>query len=175
MAAGYYGLLADVYQQQRGDEAADQLGSAFAALATAGANDDSTAYTAARSSIDTLLTGFRAAPLSESEAARRAGQLLRFLSLVPVEYERGVSNGQVIKDLEVQEALTFHDGAAAAFADLETLLADQDSAATGRVAALLDTIETRIHATADPADVQAAVDDATNTLTAAMPAAWQIG
>ena len=47
----------------------------------------------------------------------------------------------MIKDLEIQEALTFHDGAAAAFADLETLLAEQDSAATDQVAGLLDTIE----------------------------------
>ena len=174
LAAGYYALLADVYQQQRGSEAADQLAGAFAVLTAAGAHDDSSAYTAARSNIDTLLTGFRAAPLSEAEAARRAGQLLRFLSLVPVEYERGVSNGQVIKDLEIQEALTFHDGAAAAFADLETLLAQADGAATEQVAALLDTIQIQIHATVDPADLKATVDAATQTLTAAMPPAWQI-
>ena len=83
LAAGYYSLLASEYQQQRGGEAADQLDGAFAALAAAGANDDGAAYNAARVQIDTLLTGFRAAPLSEAEAARRAGQLLRFLSLVP--------------------------------------------------------------------------------------------
>ncbi len=173
LAVGYYDLLADVYQQQRGTEAADQLNSAFAALVSAGASDDSSAYGTARTQIDALLTGFRAAPLSDAEAARRAGQLVRFLSLVPVEYARGVSNGQVIKDLEIQEALTFHDGAAAAFADLETLLAEHDSAATDQVAGLLDTIESQIHTTADPADVKTSVDQATQTLTAAMPAAWQ--
>ena len=36
------------------------------------------------------LIGFRAAPLAPDEQARRAGQLLLYLSLVPVEYGRGV-------------------------------------------------------------------------------------
>ena len=57
------------------------------------------------------LNNFRAAPLSPAEQSRRAGQLLRFLSLVPVEYERGVIDGPVTKDLEIQEAITFHTGA----------------------------------------------------------------
>jgi hypothetical protein len=39
--------------------------------------------------------------------------MLRFLGLVPVEYARGVRNGQVTIDLEIREAVTFRDGAAA--------------------------------------------------------------
>jgi len=32
-----------------------------------------------------------------------------------VEYGRGVANGKVLNDLEIEEALTFRDGANAAF------------------------------------------------------------
>ena len=67
------------------------------------------------------LEGFRAAPLSE-EQLRRAGQLERFLRLVPIEYGRGVKDGRVALDFEIQEAITFRDGAAGAFRDLEPVL-----------------------------------------------------
>ena len=36
------------------------------------------------------LTSFTAAPLTAEESARRAKQLLSFVALVPVEYDRGV-------------------------------------------------------------------------------------
>ena len=64
--------------------------------------------------IDDGLEGFRAAPLSEEEQLRRAGQLQRFLALVPIEYGRGVDDGRVTLDFEIQEAVTFRDGAAQA-------------------------------------------------------------
>ena len=57
----------------------------------------------------------RASPPRPFGPARRRGcaqQLLRFLALVPVEYGRGVSDGRVTKDFEIQEAVTFRDGAA---------------------------------------------------------------
>ena len=57
--------------------------------------------------VETNLNNFSAAPLSPAEQSRRAGQLLRFLSLVPVEYGRGVVDGRVTKDLKIQEAITF--------------------------------------------------------------------
>lgn len=70
------------------------------------------------SSLTTLipsLRAFRAAPLTAEDQARRAGQLNRFLSLVAVEYGRGVTAGIVTRDLELQEATTFRDGAEAAY------------------------------------------------------------
>jgi hypothetical protein len=62
------------------------------------------------------LEGFTAAPFTPDEAARRAQQLLRFLALVPVEYDRGVEDTRVTLDFEIQEAVAFRAGAAAAFA-----------------------------------------------------------
>ena len=59
------------------------------------------------------LEGFRAAPLAPAEQARRAGQLDRFLRLVPIEYDRGVEGSRVTLPFEIQEAISFRDAAAA--------------------------------------------------------------
>ncbi len=41
------------------------------------------------------LDGFVAAPFTRAEQARRAAQLVRFLDLVPIEYDRGTDDGRV--------------------------------------------------------------------------------
>ncbi|GEM88435.1 iron permease [Meiothermus granaticius NBRC 107808] len=114
LGQGYFEILAPAYRSQRGEAA---LQRARALLATGSSQQ-----------IRSALEGFRAAPLSLRERARRVGQVLRFVSLVPVEYARGVSGeeGQVsvTKDLEITEALTFLKSAASAWSDLEPLLAD---------------------------------------------------
>ena len=87
--------------------------------------------------IDRMLEGFRAAPLSEEEILRRAGQLERFLRLVPIEYGRGVKDGRVTADFEIQEAITFRDGAASAFKDLEPVLLRRNVRVTRRLGGAL--------------------------------------
>lgn len=112
LARGYFEILAPAYRGQRGEAA---LRRARALLATSSPQQ-----------IRSALEGFRAAPLSLRERTRRAGQVLRFLSLVPVEYARGVSGAEgqvtVTRDLEITEALTFLQSAVAAWGDLESLL-----------------------------------------------------
>ena len=125
-AAGYWPILASRYEEDRGAAAADGVGGQFAALAEAAADGDDAGYQAARAQISDALEGFTAAPFTAAESARRAQQLLRFLALVPVEYDRGVSGTKVTLDFEIQEAVAFRDGAAAAFTDLEEQLAKRD-------------------------------------------------
>lgn len=173
LAAGYFAILAPIYGEQRGAEARKEIEARFEGLVTAAVGGDEAAFTEARGAIDGALKGFRAAPLSAAEQARRAGQLLRYIALVPVEYTRGVRDGVVIKDIEIQEALTFRDGAQAAFADLEGTLAERDAAATARVAALLRETERQIRATEPPAAVEASVAEIGKLLGATMPAEWQ--
>ena len=83
------------------------------------------------------LAGFRAAPLSPAEEERRAAQFQRFLGLVPVEYGRGVADGRVTRAFEIQEAITFRDGAAQAFGDLEAALSARDPGRTARMEAVI--------------------------------------
>ena len=177
LAQGYFAILLPAYQSQRGNEAAATATTAFATL-TSAAQKGQTIETVTNE-VTTALEGFRAAPLSPAEQHRRAGQLLRFLSLVPVEYGRGVHDGMVTTDLEIREAMTFRSGAEAAFRDLETLLAGQDATQTAAAAALLGQLDEQLSQAgahsqvADPATVQATTDQLLAVLRQVMPAEWQ--
>jgi high-affinity iron transporter len=131
LVLGYWGVLGPAYRAQRGEREWRTTTAAVEALAAATRSGAAVGPTLRRA--EARLEGFRAAPLSADETLRRAGQLDRFLRLVTIEYGRGVSDGRVTKDFEIQEAITFRDGAAAAFADLEPLLLARDRAATRRV------------------------------------------
>lgn len=177
LTAGYWEILAPIYREQRDDAATATAQQAFNALRDQAAAGKSVATLLPN--IDAALRGFRAAPLSVAEQNRRAGQLLRFVSLVSVEYARGVKSGMVTVPLEIQEAATFRDGAAAAFADLQSLLDAKDPTRTQQTADAFVTLERQLREAKDgshiaPAsEIQASTDNITALLKATMPAAWQ--
>ncbi len=109
LAQGYFAILAPSFREQRGVAALGRAQTAFSKLAQGDAVEP----------VQAVLAGFRVAPLSEGEQGRRAGQLLRSLSLVPVEYARGVRRGVVTVDLEIREAISFQEAATATFTDLK--------------------------------------------------------
>jgi high-affinity iron transporter len=129
--------------------------------------------------IETHLHGFRAAPLSHEETVRRAGQLQRFLALVPIEYGRGVDEGRVTLDFEIQEALTFRDGAAQAFGELESALSRRDAKATFRLEQLLSRLGHDLSAAAahtrvaDPDAVAQTTDEALGLIDDLYPDDWK--
>lgn len=172
LSAGYFNILKTAYTEQRGEEATVQAQQAFTSLV---ANPDETAL----AHVETALQGFRAAPLSEKETLRRAGQMLRFISLVPLEYGRGIRNGQVAVDLEIREAISFRDGAAAAFTDLKTSLEEIDATTTEQVAGIFAHLEEQLTAAsqktsvAPPAEVRAQSEKLVTLLKEVMPAEWQ--
>jgi high-affinity iron transporter len=179
-AAEYWTILDERYAQDRGAPAARAASAAFTRAARAAAGGDTTAYRAARVEIDRALSGFTAAPLTAEEAARRAQQLLRFLALVPVEYDRGVSDTRVTLDFEVQEAVAFRTGAEAAFVDLQQQLSKRDAPRTKAVEADLERLQAAVEqAAARPqqvataGEVEAVTKRAEDNLAAAMPRAWQ--
>jgi high-affinity iron transporter len=179
LAQGYFLILAPAYSEQRGQEKLTQAETAFDTLVKAAvAGSD---IKAPLSAVEAQLKNFRAAPLSAAEQSRRAGQLLRFLSLVPIEYGRGVANGEVTRDLEVQEATTFHAGAYAAFADLQNLLDARDQAKTEQAQTMFETLGKQLADTgtrtviASPDAIQAQADSLNKVLTSIMPDAWQKG
>jgi high-affinity iron transporter len=139
LAEGYFFILSPAYVEQRGNASLQNAQMTFqdlrvSAMETPEQLDENLAL------VEAALNNFRAAPLSPIEQSRRAGQLLRFLSLVPVEYGRGVTNGRVTQDIEIQEAITFHTGAYAAFADLKDRLDGRDHEQTVRANALFESL-----------------------------------
>lgn len=177
LAAGYFDILAPAYAEQRGAEALTTATATFAQLRTTALTG--TRLTSALDQVATILQNFRAAPLSPTDQARRASQLLRYLPLVAVEYGRGVVDGRVTKALEIQEALTFQTSAQAAFTDLQNLLHAQNAEQTAIAAALMAALDQQLTAAStggaviDPANVQATVDQVTELLRTIMPPAWQ--
>jgi high-affinity iron transporter len=177
-AGGYFSILAASYERQRGAAEAAATRGDFARLIGASEVDDDASVTATLGAIQERLHGFRAAPLSKEETIRRAGQLQRFLALVPIEYDRGVEHGRVTLDFEIQEAVTFRDGAAQAFGELESALARRDVPATRRLEALLGELGADLSAAAshrevaDPDSVGAKTDEALALIDDLYPEEW---
>ena len=180
-ARGYWWILRDAFVGQRGASAAAKLDRAFERLVSDARGGKPAPTAAAVGSVEGDLLAFRAAPLSPGEQARRAGQLIRYLGLVPVEYARGVANGSVVVPIEIQESIAFRDGAATAFGDLQSYLAARDLAATRAVQNVLGALDTRLGdaergtAVADPADVKALAKTATDSLDDVYPDDWKAG
>ncbi len=130
LARGYAAIVEPSYRTQRGDAALAQLEGALERLETTAAGESPRPFAAAADEVVRLLEGFRAAPLAASEQARRAGQLDRFLRLVPIEYDRGVEGTRVTLAFEIQEAISFRNAVAAALADVSPELLARDPAAT---------------------------------------------
>jgi high-affinity iron transporter len=179
LAAGYFEILAPAYAEQRGPQALQAARGGFMELETAAISGMD--LRAALDSVSTALENYRAAPLSPSEKSRRAGQLLRYLNLVPVEYERGVSNGQVTKQFEIQEAVTFHEAAQAAFDDLGNLLNASHPEETAEAARMMDLLGKQVGqastgaAITEPGKVRETTAQLVSLLEASMPTEWQKG
>ncbi len=177
LALGYWRLLAPVYRSHHGRRAEQELTAAFERLAALSLTGGALSGPATR--IDQALSRFRAVPLSQEELLRRAGQLERFLRLVPIEYDRGVEDGRVTLDFEIQEAITFRDGAAAAFHDLQPALAARDAGATGALDRALETLGTSLadasrgSSVADPGQVRATTDSALTAIGTLYPTEWK--
>ena len=177
LALGYWHIVAPAYATARGVRAERSLTGSFEALAAAAR--DSSALDRPLARIETALAAFRAAPLTETELVQRAGQLDRFLRLVPIEYGRGVKDGRVTLEFEIQEAVTFRDGAASAFVDLRPTLAATNAGATARLGATLDELGTALadaargDAVADPDSVRATTHEALTLIGTLYPSEWK--
>ncbi|MCB9136990.1 MAG: FTR1 family protein [Caldilineaceae bacterium] len=151
MAEGYWQILAPAFAEQAGEGIAAEVSAQFDALTAAAienevSNENNAAVDQHAGAILAEIRNFRAAPLTHAELTRRTGQLLRYLSLVPVEYARGVKDGQVFTPFEVQEATTFMQGAQAAFADLRPDLARQDPAQAENVQTRMNDLQRHVEA-----------------------------
>ncbi|MEM7343212.1 MAG: FTR1 family protein [Chloroflexota bacterium] len=179
LAIGYWRILQPAYADQLGVEAEQQAITQFERLLADGPTSQANDVTALIEAAREPLRSFRAAPLAEEELSRRAGQLLRFISLVGVEYNRGVKDGQIFLAFEIQEATTFVGGAKAAFEDLRLPLEQRNSNQTAAVEALINKLQDTVQA-ANRKEAIAHEDIVTEDVAATldiladiMPAEWQ--
>lgn len=177
LAAGYFAILTPAFAKAQGEIAADQAIALFDQLVAMARNGES--VQTLMPSLEKVLENFQAAPLSPAEQVRRAAQMVRFLALVPVEYRRGIRNGDVAVDLEIREAMTFLEGAQAAFNDLAVDLAALNAELTAQVRADFERLHVQLaaaamrQAVAEPDAIQQAADRLAADLRTLLPPNWQ--
>jgi high-affinity iron transporter len=138
-AAGYWKLLAPEYEEQKGAAARAEADRAFAVLpGLAGAPSR---VPAAADRARAMLNHFTAAPFTDDELARRAQQLIRFVDLMPVEYDHGVSGTEVTTPFEITEGIAFSDAAESALNDLSPELEDRDPDGLAELEATLEELD----------------------------------
>jgi high-affinity iron transporter len=179
IAGGYWRILAPIYESQRGVAARAKADRVFEGLSLAAENDERPEFGRARERALALLDEFTAAPFTAEEQARRANQLIRFLELVPVEYDHGTEGDRVTIPFEIQEAIAFVEGAQSAFGDLDSALAQRDSAAVAEVDRALTQLD-GITQAANEGDAVAPLDQveeiegrASDALDRTLPAEWK--
>jgi high-affinity iron transporter len=178
LAQGFWRVLASSYRSQLGAAPEAEVASDLAALTAAARAQRTTEAGQLVTSLSERLDAFRAAPLSQHEQMRRASQVRTFTPLVSVEYGRGVANGRVLRDFEIQEAITFQSGALSAFHDIEPMLLKRDPGAARSIASSLERLGTDLanassgKRVVDPGVLEGhtkAIMSATDTL---FPKAW---
>lgn len=143
IAAGYWPMLAPEYEEQRGAEARRKADAAFASLSTFDASEQLARANprrigAAIDQAESLLSHFTAAPLTDEEKVRRAQQLIRFVELIPVEYDHGVSGTEVTIPFEITEAIAFAEAAESALGDISPDLERIDPARLAELEAVIE-------------------------------------
>jgi high-affinity iron transporter len=179
LASGYWPILSAEYERQRGASERRRADRIFASLALTAASGDHGAFRRARADALDALDGFTAAPFTAEEQARRASQLIRFLDLVPIEYDDGTEDEQVTIPFELQEAVAFMEGAESAFNDLESTLEERDAEGVATVEhafAELERYARDAHEGGEVVPVEqvdAAHATASDTLDAMFPEEWK--
>jgi high-affinity iron transporter len=178
IAAGYWGIIASEFQEQRSPTERKRADSDFAAMAAAAERGDSKAFIAARDGALADIDGFTAAPFTPEEQSRRAHQLTRFLDLIPVEYDRGTEDGEVTLAFEIQEAVAFSEAARSAFSDIESTLIERDPEGVATVNASLAELD-RISNEANEGgevvsqdEIESVHEDASSALEDMYPEEW---
>jgi high-affinity iron transporter len=178
-AFGYFEILAGEYERQRGAAALGRARIAFETLERAGDAADRASFAGGIASARGVLDGFTAAPFTPAEQARRAQQLVRFLDLVPIEYDHGTDDGKVTIPFEIQEAIAFRDGTEAAFGDLESALAERGRQRTAAAARAIERLERYVEdagsrrRVASQDEVEDAHDRAADLLDGLFPDEWK--
>lgn len=134
---------------------------------------------AAMQSIKAQFKDFNPVELSTKQLKKRAGQMLNFIKLVPIEYGRGVKNGEVFMEIELSEAVTFMGGAIISFADLKPKLIEINKEKAQRLEPLLTELQKMLKSAvvrekvAEPKDIKAKAEEITTILEEILPEDWQ--
>lgn len=139
-ARGLRDLLSDNMVARIGLQQADAIKSTLAEVQSLAPE----AVDPALARLETSLATYSPTSLSPEDRERRVRLLSRFIGLVPVEYEKGVRDGEVTIPFEYFEASLFLDRAAMLFGDLGSDLAARSPQSFERLSVILGEMHTVI-------------------------------
>ncbi len=154
LSAGYWQIIRDRYVEDRGGAAAEATDLDFGDVRRAGQTSDVPLFEESAGKIKGQLEAFVASPLTLDDKVRRAAQFGRFIELVPIEYGRGVADGQVTRDFEIQEAIAFADGAEQSLKDLSSDLLKENAAETRQLLVGIDELQVDLREATDGTEVR---------------------
>lgn len=157
---GYFGILQADFSAKRGEAETSALQQQIRDLQAAALSGDLATVAALDDGIKTALANYEPVALTDEEIGKRAQLLYLFIDLTQVEYGRGVQDGQITIPIEVQEAVTFRNQAAALSEELRSVMNANDPAAVDALLAALDAIKAQIAAVGSHSDVQALTNEA---------------
>lgn len=155
-ARGLHDLLSHNIAARIGHQRAEAIRSAFAEAGSLSAD----AVEPVLANLETNLATYSPFSLSSEDRERRVRLLSRFILLVPVEYEKGVRDGEVTIPFEYFEAGLFRDRAAMLFGDLGSDLAARSPQAFERLGFLLAEMDTVIASKGDEQRIRSLSEEA---------------
>ena len=154
LAQGYFGIVQSEFETQRGKEQTARLQDAFKQYIAEAVTGDWASVVSHQSSVVNFLDGFNPVPLSAKDIAAKGAQMMQFLQLAQIEYEKGVRNGQISVPLEYSEARTFLEQSAALLSEIKPALAQKDGAALVQLEEKLSALGALIGNVADPKETK---------------------
>lgn len=165
-AGGLHALLSESLAARLGAQQAGRIVQAFARLEDRGQLKDAD-LDALLVDIETRLATYAPASLSPEDLDRRVRLLARFVTMVPVEYGKGVRDGEIVIPFEYFEAGLFRDRAAMLLGDLGYDLAARSPQAFDRLSAILKELQALIADKGDGARVESLAQEAAGLVAAA--------
>ncbi|MEO8397654.1 MAG: hypothetical protein ABI700_31960, partial [Chloroflexota bacterium] len=126
---GYFGILQADFSSKRGESETTALQAQLTALQSAALKGDMATVGTLDDQIKEALANYEPVALTADDIAKRAQLLYLFIDLAQVEYGRGVQNGHITIPIEMQEATTFRNQAAALVEELRPIMSANDATA----------------------------------------------
>lgn len=165
-AGGLHALLSESLAVRLGAQQTGRIAQAFARLEDRSQLKD-TDLDMLLADIEARLATYAPASLSPEDLDRRVRLLARFVAMVPVEYGKGVRDGEIVIPFEYFEAGLFRDRAAMLLGDLGYDLAARSPQAFDRLSAILKELQALIAGKGDGARVESLAQEAAELVAAA--------
>ncbi|WP_336084050.1 FTR1 family iron permease [Thalassospira sp. CH_XMU1448-2] len=150
-AQGLHRLLAGNITERLGPQKGTEISNIMTGLRTASGGDE---LETNLQHLQDLFATYAPTSLPQDELERRVRLLARFLNLIPLEYEKGVRDGEITIPFEYFEAQLFRDRAQMIYGDLGHDLSQRHPRSFDRLGTILDEMKYLISSKGNPEQIR---------------------